>query len=165
MAHWTREELAVLEAAATLREVAEIALGHLYRLQSYGRPIVQICGPMTTGGLGSLSANMRRFECAIAGAAGAGHLVFDQIPLQAAIIRITDHHNSTEYNVDILEVLYAPIFGSGCINTVFFIPGSETSRGATWERRKVMGLGIEVFECPLPWVMCQGAVPYNQIAA
>ena len=164
MAFWTRDELDALAKAATLEAVADIAIEHLRKLVAIGLPVIQICGPMTTGGSKRLDgswdfdANMRRFRFAIEmAAAELGHTVFDQVPLQTAIIRITDHHESKEYRMDILEILYARIFECGCVDTVYMLIGWEESIGATWEYHKVQKHNIDVQHAPLAWQMRQAA--------
>ena len=56
--HWTEDEVMALQATTTFDEVAEVAIVILTRMKALGQPIVQICGPMSTGGLGSLQKNM-----------------------------------------------------------------------------------------------------------
>ncbi len=114
--------------------------------------IVQICGPMTTGGLGSLEENMAQFSRAIEQAERQGLRVFNQIPFQGAIIRITDHHDGKEYCVDILEVFYRRIFECGHVSRTLFLPGWQESRGARWERSFVSELGIAAEEYPREWL-------------
>jgi len=151
-AEWTEEEIQLLANATSLEEVGRISVQHLARIASTGS-VIQLCGPMTTGGAGNLEANMQRFEQAIYNAAKEGHVTFNQIPIQSAIIRITDHHQTKIYNTDILDVLYAQIFECGHVKTAYFLPDWESSRGACWERERTSALGIDIQECPEHWVV------------
>lgn len=59
--HWTDSERELLETArlrGTFADLAAIALTILPRLP---KPVGQVCGPISTGGLGSIEANLVRF--------------------------------------------------------------------------------------------------------
>ena len=152
MPHLTESEAIALEKAESLVEAAEIAVSVLARMNASGRPIVQICGPLTTGGLGNLEANSARFERAIEIARERGLTVFNQMPFQEAIVRLSKHAYSDEYDMDILEIFYRKIFECGHVATALFLPDWESSRGASWERGVVSSLGIRVEEYPLAWL-------------
>lgn len=152
MEHWTDIEREALKSASTLEEMAEIALSVLRRMKSNKHQVVQICGPMSTGGLGNLKLNMERFRLAVRKATDQGLIVFNQLPFQEAIIRITGYREGEEYYVAILEVLYRKIFESGYINRTFFLPGWQDSVGASWERKLLKKLGIPTEEYPIEWL-------------
>lgn len=153
MEHWTDVEREALKSASSLEEIAEIAISVLLRMKSNGhRQVVQICGPMSTGGLGSTKLNMERFRLAVKRAAAQGLIVFDQLPFQEAIIRITEYREGGEYCTAILEVLYRRIFESGHVDKAFFLPGWQGSVGASWERKHLTKLGIPIEEYPMKWL-------------
>ena len=115
---------------------------------------MQLCGPMTTGGLDSLPRNMERFARAIAFLEAHGVCVFNQTPFQEVIIRVTKHHESGgSYCMDILEVFYRMIFESGYVDRTLFLPGWESSKGATWERKFVGACGIPVHDFSAKWLL------------
>ncbi len=151
---WTEKERKALEHISTLEEAADIATTILARMDTNGHPVVQICGPMSTGGLGDFRKNMARFERAISRACEHGLMVFNQLPFQNAIIRIVgfDESRSTEYCMDILEVFYKRIFISGHIKKTLFLPDWQSSRGAVWERQIVAELGICIEDYPVEWL-------------
>jgi hypothetical protein len=151
--HWSDEHRQRLGAVMSLEEAGLMATEMLAELRASGKEIVQICGPMTTGGLGNLEANMARFAEAIETARQNGLLVFNQIPFQEVIIRVTNHHNGGSYEMDILEVFYRTIFESGHVSRALFLPDWESSRGATWERDVVTRCGISVEEYPSEWLL------------
>lgn len=149
----TADEEATLLVVPTFADLAEVALAALGRLASKSRSgVAQICGPMSTGGLGSLDANMARFRRAVDVAHGRGVTVFDQLPFQDAMIRIIDWKPEKPYCHAILEEFYRPIFASGHLERLLFIAGWEHSTGAKWERDFGSTLGLRVEEYPMEWL-------------
>lgn len=153
---WTEEDAAHLRETTTLEEAGRIAIGVLERMRATGKEIVQVCGPMTTGGLGSLEANMERFRYAIARAKEEGLLIFDQTPFQEAIDTLTAHDGTNNYCDDILEVFFRGVLGSGHVSRALFLPDWESSRGACWEWEFVRSCGIPASPYPEAWLL---AVP------
>jgi hypothetical protein len=151
--HWTELEIEALKEAHTFEDAANIAICILGRMTSTRSQVIQICGPMSSGGLGSLSKNMERFELAIERAKLHGLVVFNQIPFQEAIIRLSDFQEGAEgYNTSILEVFYRKIFESGHIHKALFLEDWESSIGARWERDVVSRMDISVEEYPSEWL-------------
>ncbi len=150
--HWTDEEERRLEAADSFEELAEIALIILNRMAGLGQPIVQICGPMSTGGFGNLDDNMKHFERAVEEAYKRGLTVFNQLPFQSAMKRILNWTPDQPYELKILEVFYRRVFESGHIKRTLFLADWESSFGAVWERKLVAVLAIEIDEYPLEWL-------------
>lgn len=150
--HWTLREVEALNVASTFEEITQVALTILSRMSGCGQPIVQICGPISTGGLGDLRKNLERFDKAVKKASERGLIVFNQLPFQTAIERIDPYTGTDGYCMEILEVFYHGVFHSGLINKTLFLPGWEGSIGATWERAIVSKLGIEIEEYPEEWL-------------
>lgn len=151
--YWTKREYELLARSSSLEETAQVATFVLSRMSRTNREIVQICGPMSTGGLGNFTDNMARFQLAIDRALAKGLLVFDQIPFQQVFIRVCEHkEDSGQYNWEILEVFYRKIFESGHVRRTLFLPGWEGSVGSKWERQLVTELGLIVEEYPAEWL-------------
>jgi hypothetical protein len=150
--YWTDVETKILKEVGSLEETGDLALVILERMKATGREIVQICGPLTTGGLGSLDMNMARFEFAIRRAQRHDLLVFNQIPFQEAIITLSPRRVAGEYNMGILEIFYRKIFESGHVSRTLFLPEWESSFGARWERELVTTLGISNEDFPEEWL-------------
>jgi hypothetical protein len=109
---------------------------------------------MSTGGLGSFTANMTRFRLAIDKATEHGLQVFDQIPFQQTIIRLCDFkEEQTHYNWDVLENFYRKIFESGHVHRGLFLPDWHSSTGAKWEYHLMARLGLIVEEYPAGWLL------------
>jgi hypothetical protein len=144
-----------LEMVSNFEYLTAVAVSVLYDMKKKeNREIVQICGPISTGGLKSKQANIHRFKRAIEVSQEKGLFTFDQFHLFEAIDRIcqTGYKEVTGYYTDILEILYSGIFRSGYISKALFLPGWQDSVGATWERRALKYLGIPVEEYPPEWL-------------
>lgn len=139
--YWTDAEKAALQAATSFSDLAAIALVVLARMP---KPIRQVCGPISTGGLGSIEANVARFDATITMLIEDGYNVFDQIPFEEHIIRIPGRDWDRELNIRLLEEFYLPIFQSGHISILCFIPGWESSDGASWEHERGPEFGMEI---------------------
>ncbi len=151
----TEAERARLLTLDSFREGVEIALASLVRLSDGEEEIIQLCGPMSTGGRGSLAANMAYFEAAMRHAHDRGKRVFNQIPYQGMMIRLTSFREGMpvkEYNHQILEGFYRPVLASGLISAAVFLPDWRTSHGATWERSVAKEIGLPIIEYPPEWV-------------
>lgn len=151
--HWSEIEIATLSGITSFDEMVPVGIGILQRMFKPGSRIVQICGPMSTGGKGSLEANMAYFQKAMDVASEKGLHVFDQTPFQDAMIRLAAEHEARrEYCVEILHVFYRGIFKSGLISELMFLPDWESSVGSRWEREEAAALGIAVSEYPAEWL-------------
>jgi len=150
----TEEEIELLDNIATFEDAAELAVNVLSRMNTTGKEIVQICGPMSTGGLGNQKDNMIRFRLAIDRALDNGLMVFDQLPFQKTIIRLCEAKaEQVDYDWEILEIFYKRIFESGYVHRALFLPGWDKSTGASWERNLVTKLGLVVEEYPVEWLV------------
>lgn len=138
--YWTQQEISLLETATDFSELKDIALIVLRRMQ---RGIVQVCGPISTGGLGSVEANISRFDEVITRLTSEGENVFDQIPFEDSMHRIKEQRPCDGYNFALLEEFYAPIFESGLIWKFYFLQDWQSSVGARWEHEQACKLNIE----------------------
>lgn len=138
--YWTVAEVQAVEQAQTFEELLEIA--HLVASRM-PQPLSIVCGPITSGGRGSIEANLREFTRAIEALRLDGWHVFDQMPFEDAIFRIKA---SAYYRggYHLLHAFYQPLFESCLIQTMHFIPGWQTSGGARWERDEAKRLGLEI---------------------
>jgi hypothetical protein len=148
--YWTEEEKRQAAEAATMSQLARVAFTILERMP---RPIVEVCGPMSTGGVGTLEGNLARFRQAIVVLSRRGYNVFDQLPFQAEMLRIIQsrHVAKGSYCWEILEEFYRPIFTSGLIAQAFFLPDWRTSTGARWERSQAVLARIPMSQLLESW--------------
>jgi hypothetical protein len=142
-----------LDSAETFEELADVAIDMLKHMSLSGKPIVEICGPISTGGLGSVEKNLARIKKAIEIANKNNLQVFDNTPFEDAMNRLSAKYPKVNgYPVAILEIFYRKIFESGLISKVFFLSDWQSSKGATWERNIAPTLNIEVKEYPEEWL-------------
>ena len=151
--YWTDTDLSQVLVARSFKRVGEIALAVLGRfpIDAHGH-IAQVCGPITTGGFG-IAANRQIFRRAVQLLRATDVLVFDQMPLEAAIVRLREDWmaspgNHGRYCTPILEEIYYPLFASGLIGKLDFLPESESSTGSRWEMQQGTNLGMIVEKYP-----------------
>lgn len=144
--YWTNDDFTVLDHARSFNELLPTALVVIKRMP---QPVAMVSGPMSTGGVGSLEKNVARFSRAVTALAKTGVVVFDQMPFQDAMLRLLEQHNhTTSYYMPLLEDFYLPLFESGLIKTVYFLPDWQSSTGATWEHEQCGQLKIERLDFP-----------------
>lgn len=153
MKDFEAEELRVLESATTLDELADAATSFLKRMKQEYEVVVQICGPMSTGGCGTFEGNMARFNRSVEVAIENGAAVFNQVLFQEAMIRICNWKEGDPYPEQLLTVFYARVLSSGYIDKGLFLSGWETSTGSRWERNFLTSLGIPTEEYPPEWLL------------
>ena len=142
--YWTKIEVEIVANASTYKELRSVALAVIERMP---RPLVQVCGPISTGGAGSLEENLRRFNEAISFLKKEGQHVFDQMPFEASIQKIKDiEEPNAKYAMGILEQFYLPIFETKAIEVFYFLPNWESSTGARWEREQAERLGMNIID-------------------
>lgn len=150
--YWTPTHRERLDTAETFDDLVDIALDILKEMEKLNRPIVQLCGPISTGGVGTIQGNLERFDQAIQIAYDRGMQVFSQTPFEKAMQRIAPTYPMTDgYCLPILDIFYKKVFSSGYVKIALFLPDWESSKGATWERQLVSELGIEIMEFPQEW--------------
>ncbi len=137
-----RPEILKMKKAKHFRELAPIAIQIASRLT---RPVTQVCGPVSTGGRGSIEKNMKALKDAILFVGNQGFSVFDQTIFEKHLWRISGLpalKNASEYLL--LDSFYRPIFLSKKLQYLHFIPGWQGSVGAVWEHSLGKSLGIKI---------------------
>ncbi|MFA5997453.1 MAG: DUF4406 domain-containing protein [Candidatus Paceibacterota bacterium] len=139
--YWTEEDFTKLQEAQNIQDVFSIAKDVLSRMPD---SLAQVCGPITSGGKGSIGENLKYLDEIIDELQKQGVHIFDQMPFEETFQRIAYSKTSTEDHDDILTEFYEPIFRSGKINTLYFVPDWESSRGAQWEYERAKRLGMKI---------------------
>ncbi len=148
----TEAEHKTLQTAQDLRTLVEVAITILKRMHATGQKIVQVCGPMTTGGLDNYEKNMVVFRNIISKAqTNSGYLVFNQDLFTEAIIRMTEARADKEYWMGLIDDFYGEIFRSGYFYGTLWIKGWEGSKGAVREREIAKECGMVMEDCPSQW--------------
>lgn len=138
--HLKTKDIKDLTCAITFEDLLEIAFRILKKAP---KPICMVCGPITSGGGGSVEENLKMLKNVIEKLAGVEMTVFDQTIFEESLWRIT----ATPYckgKDHLLEAFYLPILESGFLKKVYFLPDWRTSYGATWEHTQALKFGIEI---------------------
>lgn len=139
MKFWTPSDRLRLRNSKTYADLANIALCILKRMP---QPIGQVCGPITTGGVGTLLGNLREFRKTIRKLQRRGLNIFNQMPFEGPMQIIRAFPEMQGHNL--LVEFYLPIFQSGLVKTLYFHPDWRSSGGATWEHEKALELKMEI---------------------
>ena len=139
--YWTEGDFDKLKNAKTINELYEIAVQIINRMP---KDVVQVCGPITNGGKGSIEENLKFLNQTIQELQNKGVSIFDQMPFEESFHRIIQEYAGNQKYVNILDDFYAPLFSLNKIKKLYFIPGWETSRGANWEYQRAKETSIEI---------------------
>ncbi len=132
----------VLDRASSYFDLGQIALAVIDLLP---KPVGQVCGPITSGGLGNVDKNLAELERTIAKLSVSKN-VFSQMPLQKHIFRIDSL--MPEYDAHaLLEGIYLPIFREG-LDEAYFMPSWMSSMGARWEHEHALRFGLKIVYLP-----------------
>jgi hypothetical protein len=145
--HYKDEHYTAIKDSNTYEELLTIAMDILSNMP---RPIVMVCGPISTGGAGNITENLKNYELTIKKLADDGHHVFNQMPFEKSIQTLRKKYGSDarEQNQIILDKFYLAIYSSGLISKMFFMHGWESSHGAKWERSIAQEKKIEIIDLP-----------------
>ncbi len=141
--YWDKTSLRAAFSSISYGEMKEVALDIL---RSMPQPISQVCGPISTGGYGSIERNIEAFSKTILKLTSNGEVVFNQMPFEVPMQDLKGRGNlpETQAQVLLLHGFYAPVFESGLVKKLHFIQGWESSFGANWEHQQAKRLGIEI---------------------
>ena len=147
---WTDQDHIQLESAQSFAELADIALRIISRLPL---PLNMVSGPISTGGVGTVSGNRLVFNGVIEILTlEKGLNLFSQMPFEdkmAELYKIWRISNpDMNYCMPILEDFYEKVFSSGKIRSLYFIHGYESSFGARWEHEGCDRWGISRIYLP-----------------
>ncbi len=132
------------------RSFAELAGFATIELSKFPEQAEIVCGPITTGGQGSIEKNLEVFTGAIKGLIRQGRPVFNQMPYETALFRLRAEHdersgrdpNDKTYNTVVLDEFYLPLFMTRQFSRAWFLPGWRSSQGARWERQTLSSLYV-----------------------
>ena len=142
--HTTERDLEEIRQAETFEELLVVARRIIERVPN---PACMVCGPITTGGMGSQRANVKILTTVIDDLRAEGKNVFNQLIFEAAMMRIkeTPYYKGA---LHLLETFYRPVFRSGRLKKLYFVPAWGSSFGASWEHEEARRLGIEIVYIP-----------------
>jgi hypothetical protein len=146
-AQYSIEHINKIEECKNFGDAVNISLDALSMMP---QPIVQVCGPITTGGKGSVKENIHVMKKVIQRLEKQGISVFNQTQFEKKFAKLREESglSDEESNKLVLEKFYNEIFKRNLIKRFYFIPGWKTSKGANWERERAKKLGIEIVDLP-----------------
>lgn len=132
-----------IKLAKNYQDLFKIAINVLETMHNLNpiKPIAIVCGPISSGVKSSRKENLEVFSMAIERLASDGLLIFSQMPFEDDMERIYKSNPKLQ-GICLLEEFYLPIFKTGFIKLMCFLPGWENSVGATWEHKQAKILGI-----------------------
>jgi hypothetical protein len=101
-----------------------------------------VCGPISTGGFGSIEKNLARFTRAIDLLASRGENVFTQMPFAEPMKCVQGESLPYASGIHLLEEFFLPIFQSGRVTRLCFLPSWQSSFGTRWEHEQAWRLGL-----------------------
>ena len=137
--YWMQRHHEEVAKAKTFSELLAIANDII---DSMPGPVVLVSGPISSGGRGSITENLKALEDNIFAMEMRGENVWNQLPFENKFSELAKGHEG--YFMPILEEFFLPIFKSGKIKKIWFMTGWETSTGATWEYEQAKKLRIEI---------------------
>ncbi len=139
--YFSQEQLRAIKRAETFESLSDIAL-----LVLRGMPpgVAMVCGPITTGGSGSVEENLKRFARAIALLDSRGENIFTQLPFEAPMQKIKENKAYYKGGEHLLKTFYFWLFCSGYVTRLCFLPGWESSYGARWEHDRALAFDLEI---------------------
>jgi hypothetical protein len=126
-----------------------LAGGAIERLKELPQPVVRVCGPLTSGGLG-YDENLKLFMKSEIILKEKGYTVFDYF-----------EGNDDEGHIaamglpweEVMEYYHKPILESGLIETAFFLPRWRESNGAKWEHEFIEAIpNTKIRSFPEDWL-------------
>ena len=146
--HWTKEHIAALSEAQSFGDLAKVAITVL---DSMPQPIGMVSGPISTGGAGSIAANLEKLNRAIDKLHAEGKNIFSTFPAQDHIFRAAGAREDTwtpELNQQLLDEFFLPLISHGAVKTFYFLPDWQSSHGATWEHEQAPKWGVKRIYLP-----------------
>lgn len=142
--YWDDKDIVLLDNVKTIKDMYDIATRVISRME---KPVIQVCGPITSGGKWDIGLNLNILNNKILELQENGLNVFDQLVFEEATFKLRDELSKDKYFMDIFTYFYLPLFSNGYINELYFLPGWDESRGATWENEQAKKLGLKITYC------------------
>lgn len=141
--YYSDNALKRIKLAKNYQDLFKVAINVLETIHNLNpiKPIAMVCGPISSGVKGSRKENLEVFSRAIDRLANDGLLIFSQMPFEDDMERIYKSNPALQ-GIRLLEEFYLPIFKTGFIKIMCFLPNWEKSVGATWEHEQAKRLGI-----------------------
>lgn len=123
--------------------LVEIAIKVITRNRKPSLPVIQVCGPMTTGG-GTFEENNAKIERTIVLLRSRGMSVFGQTSFRKGMLNFTTIEDYLRDPLRLLDEFYGELFRGGYVQGLAFISGWEQSLGCRWEHEIGTSLGLGI---------------------
>ena len=144
--YWTKADECAMKTSTSFAELVPLAMRVLARMRARcAETIGMVCGPITSGGKGSKEKNIRIFMRYIREQRSKGLHIFSQMAFEETFWRLQAESPACRGDA-LLTQFYRPLFESGLMTVFYFIPGWQSSIGATWERGEAVRLGIAIVD-------------------
>jgi hypothetical protein len=120
----------------------ELAAEAIMEITALKKPLIQLCAPISTGGFGNSKDNLENLNSFIKYFENTEISIFNQLKYERRMDKILRNH--TDYDYPLLDYFYSPIFSSGKISGLVFLPMWETSIGCKWEYNFAKTLHIPI---------------------
>jgi len=138
----TKYEQILIKKSKNMKELAEVAMKVIKRMPE---PVAMVSGPISTGGKGSIAANMREMRRAINALSRKSVKVFDQTIFEPQMKKIAELNQEYRINeIKLLEEFYLPLFKKKLVGLVCFMPDWQSSFGASWEHEQAKKFKLEI---------------------
>lgn len=139
--YWTPQHIAALGKPVRQHEILPHLRGIALEVIRRMPPRIHfVCGPISTGGVGSVSGNMAVFKGVIEHLSRTEHLnLFSQMPFEEGLFayhRQWQRDRPGTYPEPILTEFYDELFATGRFERFHFIHGYRSSHGARWEHEQ-----------------------------
>jgi hypothetical protein len=138
----TDEDRHCITKATCFAELLAVALQCIPRNRN-GRPIIQVCGPMSTGG-GTFEENTAHIARIIEALRKEDFAVFSQVSFQLGMMNFMTEESYRQDPHVLLEGFYGELFRAGLIHVLAFRRGWEKSFGSRWEHATGKQLGMKI---------------------
>lgn len=154
----TKKQRQKITNAETFTSLLQIAMKSITtaRKKYKGAKVIELCAPISSGGKGSVEANLAEMNKAIKMLKKLNYILFSQMPYEEKIGELKkEQEKKTKrklaYNMNVLLDFYEPLFEKGYTDMLIFLPGWESSIGASWEHTKGKILGIKTRQLKDNW--------------
>jgi hypothetical protein len=145
------DEQSALRTVPFLHDVTNIAIAVLNKMKETKLPVVMICSPISTGGLGSTEMNLARYKKAIEKAKEHGLVVFDILPFEAELPRIFRTYQGN-HEADKFVYFEMPIYSGHKLTKALFLEDWPSSQGASHVRDMLNSFLVRVEDYPMEWL-------------
>ena len=148
--YWQEQHYQALKSARSYNDLSAIALDILGAMP---QPVGEVCGPISSGGR-SIEENLAVFSKVNDKLTREGKYIVDLVPFEIAMraMKRESGLSHIEANLALLEGFYLPIFKSGKVSELYFIPGWQASHGASWERDRALEFNIKIIDLSEEWM-------------